>query len=252
MNTLKNSIINTDKNLSVYFTAGYPTLDSMPVILKTLDKTNVDFIEIGIPFSDPLADGPIIQDASQLAINNGMSLKLLFKTLIQVKNKISKPYLLMGYLNSILAYGLENFYIDCQKSGVKNIILPDLPLDEYITKHKKLSELYDVNPVFLITPNTPENRVKLIDKYSKSFIYLVSDNSTTGTNNKIQVNKIEKIKKMNLKNPLIIGFGITNKSDFNKACELSKGAIIGSAFIKRLDNVNDLEYNIVEFINSIK
>jgi tryptophan synthase alpha chain len=252
MSSLKNYISNNDKNLSVYFTAGYPTIDSMADILKTLNDTSVDFIEVGIPFSDPLADGPIIQNASQVALNNGMSLKLIFEKLNVIKKEISKPYILMGYLNSVLAYGLEQFYKDCHQSGVKNVILPDLPLNEYIRDHKKFSDIYNVNLIFLITPNTPFDRIKLIDRYSKSFIYLVSDNSTTGGNNQIQVSKIEKIKNLNLKNPLIIGFGITNKNDFDKACQLSKGAIIGSAFIKKLDDTERLKNNIVEFISSIK
>jgi tryptophan synthase alpha chain len=251
MNTLREHILSNDNNLSVYFTAGYPSVESLPVILNSLNKTAVDFIEIGIPFSDPLADGPIIQDASQKALDNGMSLKLIFEHLAKIKNTITKSYLLMGYLNSVMAYGLEKFYSDCQKTGVCNVILPDLPLDEYLNYHKSLCEKYNVNIIFLITPDTPAARIRLIDKHSKSFIYLVSDNSTTGTNNKMQVQKIQKIKNMKLHNPIIIGFGISNQSDFKAACKLAHGAIIGSAFIKCLGNEKELDANISDFVKSI-
>jgi tryptophan synthase alpha chain len=253
MSTLQQTILkNKNNNLSVFFTAGFPTLESTKEILGILNNTTIDFIEIGIPFSDPLADGPVIQHSSTVALTNGMTLELLFAQLKEVKNTISKPYLLMGYLNSLLACGIESFYRKCNEGGVHHIIIPDLPVSEYLTEHKPFADKYDVSPVFLITPSTSAVRIKEIDKISKAFIYLVSGNTTTGNDSSIQTEAILKIQNMKLKNPLIIGFGIKNKADYSAACKLGNGAIIGSAFINMITNSTDLQKDISEFIGQIK
>jgi tryptophan synthase alpha chain len=253
MSTLQQTIQgNKNNNLSVFFTAGFPTLGSTKEILAILNTTNVDFIEIGIPFSDPLADGPVIQHSSTIALNNGMTLELLFAQLKEVRNKVAKPYLLMGYLNSLLACGIETFYRKCSEGGVQHIIIPDLPVDEYLEEHKPIADKYDVSPVFLITPSTLEARIKGIDKISKAFIYLVSGNTTTGNDSSIQTEAIKKIQNLKLKNPLIIGFGIKNKADYSEACKLGNGAIIGSAFINVISGSTDFQKDIPHFISEIK
>ena len=253
MSTLHQTILqNKNNNLSVFFTAGYPTLESTKEILAILNTINVDFIEIGIPFSDPLADGPVIQHSSTVALNNGMTLELLFAQLKEVRDKITKPYLLMGYLNSLLACGIENFYRKCHESGVHHIIIPDLPVTEYLEQHKPIADNSDVSPVFLITPGTSVARIREIDKISNAFIYLVSGNTTTGNNSSIQTEAIRKIQSMKLRNPLIIGFGIKNKSDYSAACKLGQGAIIGSAFINMISGSTDLQKDIPEFISLVK
>ncbi len=253
MTTLQQTILkNKNNNLSVFFTAGFPSLESTKEILGILDKTAVDFIEIGIPFSDPLADGPVIQHSSTVALNNGMTLELLFAQLKDMKGRMSKPYLLMGYLNSLLACGIEKFYRKCKESGVHHIIIPDLPVNEYLEEHKPYADKYEVSPVFLITPGTSAKRIKEIDGISIAFIYLVSGNTTTGNNSEMQTEAISKITEMKLKNPLIIGFGIKNKTDYRAACKMANGAIIGSAFINVIDGSKDLQRDIPSFITGVK
>ena len=253
MTTLKQTILkNKNNNLSVFFTAGFPAIESTQQILGILNNTDVDFIEIGIPFSDPLADGPVIQHSSTVALNNGMTLELLFSQLKEIKTSVTKPYLLMGYLNSLLACGIETFYRKCHEGGVHHIIIPDLPVNEYLSDHKSIADKYEVSPVFLITPGTSAKRIKEIDNISNAFIYLVSGNTTTGNNSTIQTEAIKKIRKLKLKNPLIIGFGIKNKADYSAACELGNGAIIGSAFINMITQSQDLQKNIPQFIAQIK
>jgi tryptophan synthase alpha chain len=253
MGTLQQIILNNkNNNLSVFFTAGFPSIDSTLQILSILNTTEVDFIEIGIPFSDPLADGPVIQHSSTIALTNRMTLELLFAQLEEARDKVTRPYLLMGYLNSLLACGIETFYRKCSEGGVHHIIIPDLPVNEYLEAHKLIADKFSVSPVFLITPSTSEARIKEIDKISNAFIYLVSGNTTTGSNSIIQTGAIQKIQKMNLKNPLIIGFGIRNKADYTEACKLGNGAIIGSAFISMISESDDLDKDIPEFIQQIK
>ena len=253
MNTLKKNILsNHHNNLSVFFTAGFPTIDSTTDILGILNNTAVDFIEIGIPFSDPLADGPVIQHSSTIALQNGMTLELLFSQLRAVKDKIRKPYLLMGYLNSLLAMGIETFYQNCSESGVHHIIIPDLPIKECLKEHKPFADKSGVSPVFLITPSTSEKRIREIDGISKAFIYLVSGNTTTGNQSEMQTEAIKKITAMKLKNPVIIGFGIKNRADFQQACSLADGAIIGSAFINIIAQSNNIQQDIPQFIQQIK
>ena len=243
---------NKNNNLSVFFTAGYPAIESTQEILGILNNTDVDFIEIGIPFSDPLADGPVIQHSSTVALNNGMTLELLFSQLKVIKTSITKPYLLMGYLNSLLACGIETFYRKCHEVGVHHIIMPDLPVNEYLDEHKAFADKYEVSPVFLITPGTSTARIKEIDKISNAFIYLVSGNTTTGNDSEMQTVAITKIAGMKLKNPVIIGFGIKNKADYTAACQLGNGAIIGSAFINMIAQSQDLKKDIPQFIAQIK
>jgi tryptophan synthase alpha chain len=253
MSTLQQTIlINKQTNLSVFFTAGFPNLASTQEILGILNDTAVDFIEIGIPFSDPLADGPVIQHSSTIALQNGMTLELLFTQLKEIKNSISKPYLLMGYLNSLLAIGIEAFYRKCNEGGVHHIIIPDLPVDEYLNEHKPIADKFDVSPVFLITPDTSVERIKQIDRISHAFIYLVSGNTTTGNKSVMQTESIKKIQNLKLRNPLIIGFGIKNKADYSAACKLGNGAIIGSAFITVIAGSKDLHTDIPAFIGGIK
>lgn len=253
MKNLKETIkTNKKNNLSIFYTAGYPKKESTIEILKNLNETSVDFIEIGIPFSDPLADGEVIQKASTKALDNGMSLEVLFKQLIKAKEFNTKPCLLMGYLNSLLAFGIEDFYKRCEDAGIKNIIIPDLPLNEYLLFHKEIANKHGVSLVFLITPNTSAARIKEIDKITNGFIYLVSSNSTTGNVANIQEDKIKAIGKLKLNNPIIIGFGIKNRTDYEKACSLSDGAIIGTSFINMITESKDLNKDITKFITNIK
>ena len=238
------------KNIfSIYFTAGFPKLDDTNIILTELEKAGADMIEIGIPFSDPLADGPTIQHSSEVALKNGMSLKLLFEQLSIINCQL--PILLMGYLNPVLQFGAENFCKKANDVGVSGIIIPDLPMDEYISEYKTFFKKYNLKNIFLITPQTSEKRIRLIDENSNGFIYMVSSPSTTGAKSGIdnaQEEYFKKVKSMKLKNPLMIGFGISDKQSFAKACEYANGAIIGSAFIKALEN----KISVNDFIKTIQ
>lgn len=255
MNRIDN-LFGTKKNniLSIYFTAGYPKLNDTLTIIETLAGNGVDMIEIGIPFSDPMADGPVIQQSNQQALKNGMSLKNLFQQLENVRDKVNIPLFLMGYLNPILQFGMENFLDKCNKIGIDGVILPDLPLLEYQDEYKYLFEKYGIYNVFLISPQTSEERIRLIDKESKGFIYMVSSAATTGAKTGItneQIQYFERIRGMKLNNPSLLGFGISNNQTFTTACKYANGAIIGSAFVKTISEIHDLEYSIKAFINSI-
>tara|TARA_B110000967_G_C18851051_1_gene544635 strand:+ start:826 stop:1596 length:771 start_codon:yes stop_codon:yes gene_type:complete len=240
-----------EKLLSIYFSAGYPALNSTTTIINQLGKSGVDFIEVGIPFSDPLADGPIIQKSGTIALKNGMNLNLLFEQLESIKDTNKTPLIMMGYWNSILQYGLRNFLESCQKVGVSGAILPDLPMEIYIKNYKSLFEKYDIPMVFLITPQTSEERIRQLDNISNSFIYAVSSSSTTGKKTGIEGSKeyLDRIKNYQLKNPLITGFNIKTKSDFQFACKFTQGVVIGSAFIQSIKNETTLEKNIAEFVS---
>ena len=221
--------------LSVYFTAGFPALDDTVPVLENLVRAGVDMIEIGIPFSDPLADGPVIQRSSERALGNGMSLKKLFAQLKDYKTEI--PLLLMGYLNPVLQFGVENFCKEAQACGISGVIIPDLPVQEYLDEYKILFEKYGLANIFLVTPQTPGERIRFIDEHSTGFIYMVSSAATTGVKSGIsdeQEKYFERVRSMKLKNPLMIGFGISDKKSFDKACSYANGAIIGSAFINAL------------------
>jgi tryptophan synthase alpha chain len=211
-------------------------------------------VEIGMPFSDPLADGPVIQDSSSKALRNGMSIKLLFDQLKDVRQKITMPLLLMGYINPVFQYGIENFCKKCKEIGIDGVILPDLPMDEFQKEYQKYFDSNDIRFTFLITPQTSPERIKLIDSVSNGFIYMVSSSSTTGAKSDIanqQIEYFKRIKAMNLKNPLMIGFGISNRETFLRACEYANGAIIGSAFVKTIDEAKNLEQDIKNFISGI-
>ena len=241
------------KILSIYFTAGYPRINDSVDIIKALDKSGVDMIEVGIPFSDPIADGPIIQNSSTIAIKNGMNMSLLFNQLKNIRSTTQIPIILMGYINPIIQFGYDKFVdklIDC---GIDGVILPDLPLLEYKKELKPFFDKNNISFISLISPNTSIERVKEIDKISDGFLYVVSSSSITGQNNLFDANQIKYFNSLNnifLKNPKIIGFGISDKKSFDMACNYSNGAIIGTKFINSLDVLN-LNKSIEKFINSI-
>jgi len=250
--------------LSVYFTAGFPALNDTVTIITELENAGVDMIEIGMPFSDPLADGPTIQRSSEIALENGMSIKLLFEQLKGFRSNLANPLLqsgnleaplvLMGYLNPVLQYGVEQFCKEASAIGISGVILPDLPLQEYLDEYKHIFESNNLRNIFLITPQTSEERIRLIDEHSDGFIYMVSSSSTTGAKNEIgeeQERYFSRINSMNLKNPTVIGFGIHNQQTFSKACEYANGAIIGSAFIKAIDGSKDLKRDISVFVGCV-
>jgi tryptophan synthase alpha chain len=240
--------------LSIFLTAGYPNLNDTLSIIKILDTSNVDLLEIGIPFSDPIADGPIIQQSSMTALNNGMTLKVLFEQLQSLRIATQLPILLMGYLNSVMQYGVEEFYESCHEVGIDGVILPDLPLDEFDNVHKSLAEKYNIKVALIISPETPVKRIELIDSKSTGFLYLVSSNSTTGnfkTSNQNLFEPLKSITSLPLKNKILIGFGIKGQKEFKEACELSSGAIIGSSFVQLLGSSINLQKDIPEFISNV-
>jgi tryptophan synthase alpha chain len=240
--------------LTIYYTAGFPQKDATVPILETLAQNGVDLVEIGMPFSDPLADGETIQRSSEIALKNGMTIQVLFEQLQNIRQKVQIPLVLMGYLNPVLQFGVENFCKKCAEVGIDGLILPDLPLQEYEQEYKDLFEKYNLYPIFLITPQTSEARIRKIDSLSKGFIYVVSQASTTGTKlgvSESQEAYFQRIKAMNLKNPLQIGFGISDAESFRKACQYAQGAIIGSAFIKYIQERNDTSKATAEFVKNI-
>lgn len=225
------------KILSIYFTAGYPQLNDTVSILEELEKSGVDMIEIGLPFSDPLADGPTIQESSTKALENGMTSNLLFEQLKNIRKTVQIPLLIMGYFNPILQFGIEKFCQKCAEVGIDGLIIPDLSLDVFEQEFKPIFDHYNLKNIFLITPQTSTERIQKIDSISDSFIYMVSSSSTTGSQNsfgEIQKNYFKRIAKMDLKNPQIIGFGISNAITFSQATEHQKGGIIGSSFVNYL------------------
>lgn len=256
MNRINYLFQQKNKNvLSVFCTAGFPELHNIVPILEELQKNGVDMVEIGMPFSDPTADGPVIQYSNTIAINNGMMLKVLFEQLKGVRAKIHIPLVLMGYLNPALQYGIDNFLKDAHACGIDGVIIPDLPMYEYETFYKEKFEKFDLQNIFLVTPQTTENRIRKIDNLSNSFIYIVSSNAITGGNNDIQhaqEDYFKRIQQMQLKNPTVIGFGIKDKQTFDTACNYANGAIIGTAFIKAIDQSKDLPTSIRHFIQTIK
>lgn len=230
--------------LSLYFTAGYPALEDTMPILHTLQASGVDMVEIGIPFSDPMADGPVIQACGNQAIRNGMSLKKLFSQLQNLRPDITIPVLLMGYLNVVMQYGLEAFCRDCKAAGVDGVILPDLPMKDYLEEFKPVMDAYGLALVLLITPDTSEQRIREIDEQTSSFIYMVSSASTTGAQNSFNEGKLDyfrRINSMGLRNPRLVGFGISNKATLNAAWENASGAIIGSRFMECLGKTDSPE-----------
>ncbi|MDI9876841.1 tryptophan synthase subunit alpha [Flectobacillus rivi] len=241
--------------LNIYFTAGYPQLNDTTTILKALDESGADLVEIGMPYSDPVADGETIQHANQVALDNGMSVKLLFEQLAGIRPAIKVPILLMGYINPVLQFGIEEFCKKCQEVGVDGLILPDLPADVYEEDYKAIFEKYGILNIFLITPQTSESRISHIDAISEGFIYMVSSASITGAKSGIsdeQEAYFSRINAMNLKNPRLIGFGISDNATFTKASSHAAGAIIGSAFIKVVTEAKDLSADISAFVKSVK
>ncbi|RCS26626.1 tryptophan synthase subunit alpha [Polaribacter sp. WD7] len=255
MNSIQKLFQRKDKNLlSIYFTCGFPELDNTTKVISELEKSGVDFIEVGLPYSDPLADGPTIQDSSQKALQNGINLDIVFEQLMSIKSSNNTPLVLMGYLNQMLKYGEDKFcqkVIDC---GIDTVIIPDLPMVEFENHYQQLFDKYGITNVFLITPHTSEERIKKIDSYTKAFIYVVASASITGAKGEISTQQIayfERIKAMNLKSKLIVGFGISDKQTFTTACSYANGAIIGSAFIKNLGKtgVNKIDNFITPIIS---
>lgn len=240
--------------LNVYCTAGFPKKESTGEVLLALQKAGVDMIELGMPYSDPIADGPVIQESNMIAIANGMTIELLFKQLKAVQKNIHVPIILMGYLNPVMQYGLEKFCKMASSVGVAGIILPDLPMYEYEHVYKKYFTQNNLCFIFLITPQTSKERILEADKLSAGFMYAVSSNSVTGsTLNKDGQNEyFATISSMKLKNPLMIGFGINDKKTFGNACKYSAGAIIGSAYIKAISKVNSIETATLAFVKTIR
>ncbi|MFP3037339.1 MAG: tryptophan synthase subunit alpha [Candidatus Karelsulcia muelleri] len=234
--------------LNIYITAGYPDLESMPLIIKKLHNLNIDIVEIGIPYSDPLADGKIIQESNTSSLKQGMNISVLFYQLKNLKIKI--PIILMGYYNQFIKYGEKKFLENCIESGVSGLILPDLPPKIYIEKYIKLFKIYNIAFIFLITPQTSLKRILLLSRNSDYFLYIVSSNSTTGRKNNINFSFLESIKNLKLKVPKLIGFGIRDKKSLNIAYKYAEGAIIGSAFIKALKK-SSLEESIENFLKKI-
>lgn len=227
-----------ERLLSIYFCAGAPTLEGTADVVRTLSREGVNMIEIGIPFSDPMADGSVIQDAAVKALRNGMSLHKLFAQLRDIRRDVDIPLILMGYLNPIYQYGFENFCASCAEAGIDGMIVPDLPFRDYVSEYKRIAERYDLRMIMLITPETSEERVRLIDQNTSGFIYMVSSASTTGAQKDFDAAKqayFEKIDSLHLKNPRMVGFGISNKQTFDAACAHASGGIIGSRFVTLLD-----------------
>ncbi len=248
--TLKKSNI-----LSVYFTAGHPNLHDTTTIIAVLEHSGADLIEVGLPFSDPMADGPIIQESSVQALKNGITPDIVFQQLSRMKDRVSVPLVLMGYLNQMLVYGEEAFLKKCSEVGIKALILPDLPPEEYLANYQNLYKKYNLLPVFLITPQTTDARIRLIDSIEQAFIYVVAQASVTGAKGKISIEQnqyFERIYKMNLTHPTLIGFGISDNLTFMNACNFANGAIIGSAFIKHISQAENLPAAITEFISIIR
>lgn len=233
-------LFNTDKKLvSIYFTAGFPQLHDTVGIIENLEKSGVDLIEIGLPFSDPLADGPTIQESSTKALRNGMTTELLFEQLSDIRQRVNIPLIIMGYFNPVMQYGVEAFCQKCEDIGIDALILPDLPLREYQLHYKEIFNRHGLDLIYLITPQTPEERIRAIDEMSNSFIYMVSSSSTTGAKagfSEKNQKYFKRIADMKLKNPTLVGFGISDKNSFDQATAHSQGAIIGSAFIKHIES----------------
>jgi tryptophan synthase alpha chain len=256
MNRLQQLFQNKKENiLSIYFTAGYPEVGATLRIAEALEKAGADFLEIGFPYSDPLADGPVLQNSSQVAIENGMTLQVLFEQLKELRSRVSIPILLMGYVNPMLQFGVANFCKAAADAGIDGVIVPDLPLYEYEELYKDEFIKNGLSNIFLVTPQTSPERIKKIDDLSNGFIYLLSSSSTTGRALDVSDaigDYYKKVKAMNLKNPLIIGFGISDATSFKRASLYANGAIVGSAFVKTLDNKEDYLSHIPEFIRKIR
>ena len=242
------------KKLNIYFTAGIPTINDTGKVAQIIQNAGADMMEIGIPYSDPVADGPTIQDAHILALKNGMTIAKLFEQLAKIKDSVTIPKVLMGYINPVLQYGFEKFCQKCQEVGIFGLILPDLPPIEFEKKYQEILKKYNINFSFLVTPESSVERIKYLDSLSSGFLYAVSSSSTTGNANATLKNEdyLNKLASLPLKNPVFIGFGIKNKSDFQSVTEKAQGGIIGTAFVKILLESENWEEKAKEFIQGIK
>lgn len=232
----------SEKILSIYFCAGHPTLEGTAQTIKTLEQKGVDMIEVGVPFSDPMADGPVIQDAATKALKNGMTLKTLFSQLEGIRNNVSIPLILMGYLNPIMQFGFENFCKRCVETGIDGVIIPDLPFKDYLEEYKPVADKYDIRIIMLITPETSDERIRFIDENTDGFIYMVSSAAITGAQKEFNDAKqayFSRINSMGLKHPRMIGFGISNKQTLEAAQNSAAGAIIGSKFVNLYEETQD-------------
>lgn len=241
--------------LSVFITAGYPTVEALPEILKALQSNGVDMVEIGMPFSDPTADGPVIQHSNTIAINNGMTIKLLFEQLKDIRKDIHIPLVLMGYINPALQFGFDNFLASAKDCGIDGVIIPDLPIYEYEHIYGNLFKKHDLQNIFLITPQTSNERIQKIDQISNSFIYVVSTHAITGANIDLEAQQeayFDRIKSLRLRNPTVIGFGIKDKDTLAFAHKNANGAIIGSAFVKALENQQNISESVADFIQQLQ
>ncbi len=254
MNRIQNLFRKKNENiLSVYFTAGFPKLTDTIPVLVALQENGIDLVEIGIPFSDPMADGVVIQQSSQQALKNGMSIRVLFDQLSNVREKIQIPLVMMGYLNPVMQFGFEKFCAECSRVGVDGMIIPDLPMADFLNENKEIAQRFGLEFIFLITPETSEERIREIDSHTNSFIYMVSSAAVTGTQSSFdsRVEYFNRINAMNLKNPRLIGFGISNKKTLETVNEYASGAIIGSAFIKALEETDNVEKGVELLLNKL-
>ncbi len=245
MNRIKQLFETKQKDiLSIYFTAGFPNLNDTCEVIRELEANGIDLIEVGIPFSDPMADGPTIQESGTIALRNGMTLNILFDQLKDIRKDVKIPLIMMGYLNPIMQYGFENFCRRCKEIGIDGAIIPDLPFNDYMTEYKPIAEKYDIKVIMLITPETSDERIRLIDENTDGFIYMVSSAATTGAQKSFDEKKqdyFRRINSMNLRNPRLIGFGISNKTTLEAAQQNASGAIIGSKFITLLKESADIK-----------
>lgn len=231
-----------DHVLSIYFCAGTPTLEGTADVIRTLEQRGVQMIEIGIPFSDPMADGPVIQHAATHALRNGMTLRKLFSQLEHIRPEVQMPLVLMGYLNPIMQYGFENFCRKCQECGIDGVIIPDLPFKDYMNEYRPVADKYGIHVIMLITPETSEERIRQIDEHTNGFIYMVSSAAVTGAQKEFNAQKqayFQRIEQMSLRNPRMIGFGISNKNTYEAAAAHAAGCIIGSKFVSLLEEEKD-------------
>lgn len=242
------------KKLNIYFTAGIPQLEDTADIIKLIQDSGADMIEIGMPYSDPVADGPVIQKAHELALQNGMTIEKLFSQLKTIKDEIKVPVILMGYINPVLSFGFEKFCKECSESGVSGLILPDLPPIEFEKNYQHILKKHHLNFTFLVTPETSDERIQYLDSLSSGFLYAVSSSSTTGNENTVLKNEnyLTQLADLPLKNPVMIGFGIKSKEDFENVTEKADGGIIGTAFVNVLLQDKDWKKNAIDFIHSIK
>jgi tryptophan synthase alpha chain len=255
MNRINQLFNNKQKNiLSVYFTAGYPKPEDTVPVLKALQSNGIDLVEIGIPFSDPIADGPVIQQSSHIALQNGMSIRKLFSQLTDIRAQINIPLVMMGYLNPVMQFGFENFCRECSRVGVDGMIIPDLPMSDYLNEYKSVAEKYGLKFIFLITPETSAERIREIDDNTAGFIYMVSSAAVTGTQQSFdtRITYFTRINAMNLRNPRLIGFGVSNKATLEMVNQHASGAIIGSAFIKALNEHAEIENAVKNLLNNLK